>query len=62
MEFPQPQRSWLVRTTAEDRPPPLDPESMAVLREMYDGWERAKEERDKEAERQAARKLAEPTG
>jgi hypothetical protein len=54
MEFPQPQRSWLVRTTAEDRPPPLDPESKAVLREMYDGWERVKE-----AERQAARKLAE---
>ena len=44
--FPQPQRSWLVRTTAVDRFPPLDPESQAMLSNIYKEWEKAKEERE----------------
>jgi len=35
MEFPQPKRSWLVRTTAVDGFPPLDPETVAMLRKDY---------------------------
>jgi len=35
MEFTQPQRSWLVRTTAVDSFPPLDPEMVAMLRKDY---------------------------
>ena len=35
MEFTQPQRSWLVRTTAVDKFPELDAESIAILQKGY---------------------------
>ena len=35
MEFTQPQRSWLVRTTAVDKFPELDAESAAILQKGY---------------------------
>ena len=35
MEFTQPQRSWLVRTTAADKFPELDAETIVILQKGY---------------------------
>jgi hypothetical protein len=45
MEFTQPPRSWLVRTTAVDKFPPLDAESIAILTKYNKEREEAAEAR-----------------
>lgn len=52
----EPQRSWLVRTTAVDRLPPPSPTSQAALSKMYKDWEVAKEEREKKAKEEREKK------